>query len=54
MSGNGCEDGHTWTSLRDVWEVELANVVIIHMGEQEKGIEKIAQGSDVARGNTIH
>lgn len=48
MSGSGCEDGDMWTNLRDMQEVKLANVAIICKGEQEKGIKKITQGSDMA------
>ena len=54
MSDSGCEDGDTWTNLRDLLEAELANVVTVCKGEQEKGIKKITQGSDMAPDERQH
>ena len=54
MSDSGCEDGDTWTNSRDILEAELANVVIVCKGEQEKGIKKITQGSDRAPDERQH
>lgn len=55
MSDSGCEDGDTWTNSRDILEAELANVVIVCKGEQEKGIKKIrVPTGHLTKGNTIH
>lgn len=46
-----------WINLRDIFWVELANLVIICRGETEKGIEKNVQGSDMVtweKGNSTH
>lgn len=57
INNGGCEDGDRWTDLRDIQEVELANLVIIGRGEKGKGVRKNAEGSDLGteeKDNTVH
>lgn len=54
INNGGCD---RWTDLRDIQEVELANLVIIGRGEKGKGVRKNAEGSDLGteeKDNTIH